>query len=335
MNELDAAIEHAAVDPGFSGVVRVDVGGEMQIAKAFGLAHRGHQIANTVDTRFGVASAVKGMTALVVVSLIEEGALHLSTTARSLLGDDLPLIDDAVTIEQLLAHRSGIGDYLDEDLDGEVTDYIMTRPVHELVVTDDYLPMLEGFPQEFPPGERFKYNNGAFVVLALIAERASGVPYHDLVDQRVCRPADMIDTAFLRSDLQPGRAATGYLTMDGETRTNILHLPVRGNGDGGAYSTVSDIHSLWAALFAGRIVSTDWVAEMVRPLSDAPAESKRYGLGFWLHETTDAVILEGYDAGVSFRSTHDPTTATTFTVIANNSEDAWPMTRLIAGMLSA
>ena len=41
--------------------------------------------------------------------------LQLSTTARSVLGDDLPLIADDVTVEHLLAHRSGIGDYLDED----------------------------------------------------------------------------------------------------------------------------------------------------------------------------------------------------------------------------
>ena len=49
------------------------------------------------------------------MSLVEEGRLGLDTTARSVLGDDLPLIDDTVTIEHLLAHRSGIGDYLDED----------------------------------------------------------------------------------------------------------------------------------------------------------------------------------------------------------------------------
>ena len=51
------------------------------------------------------------------MSLIEDGTLELDTTARSLLGDDLPLIDDEVTVEHLLAHRSGIGDYLDEDDD--------------------------------------------------------------------------------------------------------------------------------------------------------------------------------------------------------------------------
>ena len=56
---------------------------------------------------------------------------------------------------------------------------------------------------------------------------------------------------------------------------------------------------------------------MVRPRSDWPEESKRYGLGFWLHASSDVVMLEGYDAGVSFRSVHDPRSATTHTVISN------------------
>ena len=50
-----------------------------------------------------------------------------------MLGTDLPLIGDDVTIEHLLAHRSGIGDYLDEGAGHEVTDYVLTVPPHELV----------------------------------------------------------------------------------------------------------------------------------------------------------------------------------------------------------
>ena len=49
-----------------------------------------------------------------------------------MLGADLPLIDDRVTVEHLLAHRSGIGDYLDEDEDTDSNDYVLTVPVHEL-----------------------------------------------------------------------------------------------------------------------------------------------------------------------------------------------------------
>ena len=73
------------------------------------------------------------------MSLVERGELGVDTTARSLLGTDLPLIDDRVTVEQLLAHRSGIGAYLDEDEVADNNDYVMTVPVHELATTEQYL----------------------------------------------------------------------------------------------------------------------------------------------------------------------------------------------------
>ena len=130
----------------------------------------------------------------------------------------------------------------------------------------------------------------------------------------------MNDTAFLRSDEPPGGVALGYLAEDG-MQTNVFHLPVRGAGDGGIYSTAADISALWAALFAGRIVSTDLVAEMVRPHSDVPGDPpRRYGLGFWLARTGDVVELHGYDAGVSFRTVHDPHDRLTHTVLSSTSE---------------
>jgi CubicO group peptidase (beta-lactamase class C family) len=333
MDALEDEVDRVAAETGFSGVVRVDRGDQMELAKAYGMAYRGLGVANTVDTQFGVASAVKGLTALTVVSLIVDGSLDLSTTARSVLGADLALIGDAVTIEHLLSHRSGIGDYLDEDSDYDIADYMVTVPVHKLATTEQYLAVLDGFPAKFPPGEQFSYCNGGFVVLALIAERVSGVPFHDLVLRRVCEPAGMVDTAFLRSDELPGRAALGYVEIDGVWRTNVFHLPVRGSGDGGIYSTVADIRSLWTALFAGRLVPTEWVAEMVRPRSEVPSESARYGLGFWLDSSGDRVRLEGYDAGVSFRSWHDPTAHVTHTVISNTSDGAWPLTSRLYELL--
>jgi CubicO group peptidase (beta-lactamase class C family) len=328
MLPLEDAVDSAADRARFSGVVHVDRSGSIELAKAYGLADRGHEIPNTIDTQFAIASGTKGLTALAVVSLIEDGSLALTTTARSLLGGDLPLIGDDVTLEHLLSHRSGIGDYLDEDADHEVTDYVMPVPVHELATTEQYLAVLGGHAPAFPAGERFAYCNGGYVVLALIAERSSGVPFHELVHRRVGEPAGMIDTEFLRSVLLPGGAALGYLTVDG-SRTNVFHLPVLGSGDGGIYSTVADISSLWSAFFAGRIVSRDWVAEMIRPRSDAPRQSMRYGLGFWLHATSDVAMLEGLDAGVSFRSVHDPRSRTTHTVISNTSDGAWPITSLL------
>jgi CubicO group peptidase (beta-lactamase class C family) len=329
MSGLENEIDAVAAETAFSGVVRVDSADGIEVAKAYGLSHRGYEISNEVDTQFAIASGTKGLTALAVVSLIEDGRLDLSTTARSLLGQDLPLIDDDVTVEHLLSHRSGIGDYLDEEVDHDLTDYLMPVPVHELATTEQYIAVLDGHPRKFAPGERFAYCNSGYVVLALIAERASGVPFHDLVRLRVCEPAGMEDTAFLRSDELPGRAALGYLTIDGTWRTNVFHLPVRGNGDGGIYSTAADISSLWRAFFAGEIVSPNWVSEMVRARSDVPSESRRYGLGFWLHVTTDTAMLVGSDAGVSFRTVHDPRSSVTHTVISNTSRGAWPLTRYL------
>jgi CubicO group peptidase (beta-lactamase class C family) len=326
MRDLEGSIDAIAAETRFSGVARVDRGEEILLAKAYGLAHRGFGVANTVDTRFGIASGTKGLTALTVMSLIEEGRLDLGLTARSVLRNDLPLIDDAVTVEHLLANRSGIGDYYDEEIERDPFDYVSPVPVHELGSTEEYLRVLDGFGTKFPPDERFSYSNGGYVVLALIAERASGTPFHELVVQRVCEPAGMVDTEFLRSDEPPGRAALGYLAEDGR-RTNVFHLPVRGSGDGGISTTAADVSALWTALFAGRIVSLDLVAEMVRPRSEVPSPTQpaRYGLGIWLHPTRDLVELHGSDAGVSFQTVHDPRERFTYTVLSNTTDGAWPV----------
>ena len=328
MQSLRDAVDEAAERTGFSGVVRVDRLGRTVLSTAYGFADRAHRILNTVDTLFATASGSKGLTALAVMGLVERGTLELGTTARSLLGDDLPMIADDVTIEQLLAHRSGIGDYLDEDAVDDVCDYVMPVPVHELGTTERFLPVLDGHETVFPADERFAYNNGAYVVLALLAERASGMGFHELVRTSVCMPAGMVDTTFLRSDELPGRAALGYLSVDG-LRTNVFHLPVIGNGDGGIYSTVADLSAFWDSLFRGRILSLGRVTEMVRPRSEWPEESERYGLGFHLHATGEAVWLEGHDAGVSFASRHQPSASTTYTVISNWSEGAWPLVELL------
>jgi CubicO group peptidase (beta-lactamase class C family) len=311
----------------FSGVVRVDGADGLLLEMARGLAHRGYGLLNDSGTRFAIASGTKSFTALAIMSLVEDGTLSLSTTARELLGPDLPLIADDVTVENLLAHRSGIGDYLDEELHADVDDYVMSVPVHQLHTAEAYRAVLDGFPTRFPAGERFVYNNGGYVVLAILAERASGTPYHDLVADRVVRRAGMEDTDFPRSDEPIGPIARGYLEIP--DRENVLHLPVRGVGDGGVTSTASDIRRFWKALIEGRIVSEDRVREMIRPRSDDPDQKMRYGLGFWLDASGDTVIMEGMDAGISFRSMHDPASGLTRTVMSNTSDGAWPMTKLL------
>jgi hypothetical protein len=140
------------------------------------------------------------------------------------------------------------------------------------------------------------------------------------------RSGRLADTGFVRSDQLPAGAAIGYLT-DG--RSNVLHLPVRGAGDGGAYSTLADLEALWLSLFAERIVPPPVVEPLVEARSDVAADHRRYGLGFWLPPDRETVMLEGTDAGVSCRTVYDRPLGLSYTVISNTSSGAWPMVRYL------
>lgn len=320
------ALHERAVASGFSGVVHVSRGEEVLLARAYGWSDRARRVAADADHRFAVASVAKGFTALAIGSLVEEGRLGWDDPVRPVLGADLPLVDDRVTIAHLLAHTSGIGDYLDENGDGAITDYVLTLPPHVLDDTEAYLPMLDGHPQVAAPGAGFAYNNSGFVLLALVAQRVSGTPFPDLVAERVLAPAGMGRTGFPRTDEPAADLAVGYLDEDGP-RTNVLHLPVRGSGDGGIVTTAADLAAFWRALTGHRIVSAATLATLTEPVSTVEDEGMRYGRGFWLGLDSDDLVLEGYDAGVSARTRHDPRTGLTVTVIANTSDGAWPVLR--------
>jgi len=327
-----STLDAIADETDFSGVIHLARPGTPLYQRARGLADRSHFIANTIDTRFGIASATKGFTALAVMSLVAEGSLRLDTPVRRLLRDTLPLIDPAVTVGHLLAHTSGIGDYLDESLLGDIGDYVMPVPVHRLARAADFIPILSGHPMSCAVGERFAYNNSGYVVLALVIEAVTGLDFCDVVAQRVFQPAGMVATAFLRSDQLPGSAAIGYLPAEDGWRTNQFHLPIRGSGDGGAYSTVGDFSAFWAALFNGVIVPKSLVEEMVRPHSEV-TDGLSYGLGFWLRPDRHTVFLEGYDAGVSCRTACDRVSGLQYTVISNTSSGAGPVLRQLEEML--
>src|SRR5204862_7875592 len=138
---------------------------------------------------------------------------------------------------------------LDEEAGYDVTDYVLTVPAQDLAATEQYLAVLDGYPAKFAAGQRFGYCNGGYVILALIAERVSGTDFCQLVRERVCGPAGMADTEFLRSAELPGRTALGYLSVLGSPRTNVFHLPVPGRGDGGTHSTAAAIAAWWQAPF--------------------------------------------------------------------------------------
>ncbi|WP_072315160.1 serine hydrolase domain-containing protein [Agrococcus sp. Marseille-P2731] len=328
------ALDEAVAERAFTGVATIDVAGERTLERCEGYRHRALEAPMTADTRIAIASGSKAFTALAIMRLVEEAALRLEQPVREVLGDDLPLIDDAVTIEHLLGHTSGIGDYLDEEALGDISDFVMTEPVHALTRAEAFLPMLEGHEQRSAPGERFAYCNGGSMVLALVLERVTGEGYQDAVQRLVLEPAGLERTGFLPLNALPGDAAVGYLDEEGDL-ANTLHLPVLGNGDGGAFTTAGDLHRFWLALLDGRIVSRESVDTMTQPRHEVPGEDLRAGLGLFLHATGPALVLEGYDAGASFRTTHIPASQTTVSVLGNSSEGAWPVIGVLAEAIDA
>lgn len=320
-----------------AGVVRVRVDGTVLVERTWGVVDRRWGRPLTPDDRMPMASGSKGFTALAVLSLVADGTLTLATPARALLGDDLPAVPDDVTVEHLLTHTSGLADAIDDDADEDA--YLLDVPVHALVSPEDYLPVLTRCVPERAPGGPLEYRNATFVLLSLLAQRASGVPFHDLVRARVLAPAGMSRTDFLRSDELPADAAIGYVRVGDAWRSHVLHLPVVAGGDGGAYTTAADMERFWDALLAGRIVPRALVTDATTPHATTADGRYAYGLGLWLPPGAPGVVaLEGEDAGVSFWSAHRPAVPdgpaeATVTVAGTTASAAWPVVRAVGGRL--
>jgi CubicO group peptidase (beta-lactamase class C family) len=321
----------------FSGVVMVRRDGALIHAKGYGLAHRAEEIANIVNTRFGTASGTKTFTAVAVCQLAEAGKIDLDAPIRTYIREGLPQYDPSVTVHHLLSHTSGIADYLDDDLSDEDYAALFARyPVYTLRGPADYLPM---FPDgmAFKPGERFVYNNGAYILLALLVETQSGMPYAKYVEEHVFTKAGMSDSGFFESDHLPGRTALGYLadSGDGVERTNVFLLPIRGGGDGGAYVTAPDMVKFWDALHSDQLMGKAMRERMLSiQATDADDPTDNYGYGIWITTDETGKIVRygaiGEDQGVTFSSVVLPQHHSIVTVISNTKEGpTWPLARAI------
>jgi CubicO group peptidase (beta-lactamase class C family) len=317
--DLHDLVAATAAAHGFSGAARVSP----DFAAAFGEADRAAGVANTVDTRFGIASGTKLVTALAAGSLIDEGRLALDDRVVDLV----PGVAPGVTIDHLLTHTSGVYDYLDEDVVANADDFTLPLAPDTLLGPRDYLPMLFAGPAKFAPGARFSYSNGGYVLLGIALEVASGRPFHALVEERVLRPCGMADSGFFRLDALPTRAAIGYVDRpDGSWRTNESTLPIVGGPDGGMFATVGDIERLWRGVFANRVLSPALTGTFLAKATRTGKPDSDYGRGMWIRGDVHSIV--GSDAGVSFRSSARAD-GTIFTVVSNTSRGAWPMAKAI------
>lgn len=333
---LDASLEAHA----FSGVVSIRHQGQTLYQRAAGYADRSNRIANKLDTRFGIASGTKLFTALAIGKLIAAQKLSLSTRLQDCLALDFPRYSPDITIRHLLTHTSGIPDYYDEEKVTDFDHFFLSRPWYELRGPRDYLPLFPDEPMKFPPGARFSYSNGGYILLGLVIEEVTGLPYRHYVEQAIFQATGMQRSGYFAFDQLPEGTALGYIEEAGGWRTNIYNLPVVGASDGGAYTTADDLAILWKAFWENEILPQDLVEVYTTPYMKAETEGEDtyYGHGLWINTKPGGqpeVYIIGIDAGVSFRSSVKRATDLQVTVLSNTTEGAWPVLPDIKNALKA
>jgi len=331
---LTADIDAALDEQDFSGVIRIRLGADPVYERASGYADRGNRLPNTLETRFGIASGTKLLTAIAIGRLIEAGKLALDTRLADVVDLGYPQYSQDITIRHLLTHTSGIPDYYDEEEVHEFEGFKVAVPWSELLGPRDYLAIFPEGPMKFEPGERFSYSNGGYITLGIVIEEVSGTPYQEFVMREVLQRAGMARSGFFAMNRLPEKTAFGYIDDDAGWRTNVFDLPLVGASDGGAFTTAGDMTRLWDAFWSFELLSEATVVEFVGNYSRAEAEGDHvyYGHGIWLYDDGPGVREEyivGCDAGVSFRSGRNSSTVLEVTVLANTTHGAWPILRAI------
>lgn len=331
---LDASVDTHA----FSGVVSVRQQDRVLYERAAGLADRSNVIANTRDTRFGIASGTKFFTALAIGKLLAADRLSFETRLSDCLTLDLRYAPD-ITVRHLLTHTSGIPDFYDEEEITDFENFRVDRPWYELEGPRDYLAVFPDRAMKFAPGERFSYSNGGYILLGVVIEEVTGVPYREYVEQAIFEATGMHESGFFAFDRLPARTALGYIEDAGGWRTNIYSLPIIGASDGGAYTTAHDLTVLWEAFWGDEILPRELVEIYASPqISAAEGTDLHYGHGLWIHGGSTErpeFYITGADAGVSFWSSFERGIDREVTVLSNTTDGAWPILQDLHEVLRA
>jgi CubicO group peptidase (beta-lactamase class C family) len=162
----------------------------------------------------------------------------------------------------------------------------------------------------FPPvGSKFNYSDVNYLVLSLIVEKASDMPYEDFLEANIFDPLGMEDSGTGYDPAANPMLAKGY-GPDGAMLAPGLTCADMCGGAGSIYSTVGDMYKWDRALNAGELISENSLKAMFTPYNDT------YGYGWWFSDTGSGVIpehggrlLNGTFSGFFVRDTINDSTA--------------------------
>ena len=217
--------------PGASiGIVQ---NGEMLYSKGYGMANLEHNVLNSPQTAFNVASNTKQFTAACIILLYQQGKLDLNQSLKSVF-PGFPDYANDITINHLLKHTSGLRDY------PQLAYLTGLRP-------NDYyndINILKWIRNQkglnFLPGEKYMYSNSGYWLLGQLVKRISGMSLAKYAQKELFKPLGMNSTYFFNNNLVIKNMASGYRRMrSGEF---ITFRTVQENiGDSGLYTTIEDI----------------------------------------------------------------------------------------------
>jgi len=213
--------------------------------RAYGLSNVESGIAATCETNYRLASMTKQFTAAAILLLAEDGRLSIDDPVRRWLRT-LPDAAEAVTIRHCLTHSSGLMDF----------EYLIPDGTDTQLRDADVLRLLEAENRNyFSPGKKYRYSNTAYVLLALIAEAASGKHFASFLQERVFQPLHMRNTVAFEPGISAvAHRAFGYSAAQQSWTRTDQSLTSATLGDGGIYSSIDDLAKWDAAWGDGRLL---------------------------------------------------------------------------------
>lgn len=270
INDIDTYFKRHLRAGNFNGNVLLYNNGKI-FKGSYGVSDYIKKIPLNDSNVFQLASGSKPITAIAIMQLIENGQLNLSDTITDIL-DSFPT--PGITIEMLLSHRTGLGNYM------YITDSMWV---------DQEIPMcnsnlLDSFITKnpmpyYPVDYKFNYSNTNYFLLAAIAEKVTGKEFGALVQENIFDKVNMSKTQ-IYNDMNM-RSILNLAIGSENKRWHIPDYYLNGiTGDKGVYSCTEDMLKLNFALQDGSILSYASVQEMYKPRSKFNYRNNSYGLGW-------------------------------------------------------
>jgi CubicO group peptidase (beta-lactamase class C family) len=291
--KIDAIIRAAGVtDDGPGVAVEIIHGGRVVFRKGYGLANLEDKKPITPHTTFELASGSKPFTAMAVCLLHDRGKLAFDDPVRKYVLE-LPVYNRAhpIRIRDLLHHTSGLPTYFNfEEPKGRHAKYLDN---------EDYAPEFarqqEKFPQVFPAGAKYQYENSNYLLLALIVERVSGKSYGTFLHDEIFEPLGMKHSwVYENPDAVQRHPALGYVNAvaytkkkKGDWKPSWGSPPFRSErlltvGDGGVWTSLEDM-ALWdAGIRDGKLLKPETMRRALLPSKTRDGETNDYGFGWIL-----------------------------------------------------